>query len=71
MAQRHQHSYVGIDGSAWLETLIDAFERTEDLGDVPCDAKIVSSVMSRLQRPALTTVPSHQRRRRAVLEAHH
>lgn len=68
MGQRHQHSHAGSDASAWLNTLIDTFERTAELGDVPCDAKAVSSMMSRLQRPAAMPAPSHQRRRQATLE---
>ena len=71
MGQRHQHSHARIDGSAWLEMLIDTFERTEQLGGVPCDARIVSSMMSRLQRPAVTSAPGYQRRRQATLEVHH
>jgi hypothetical protein len=68
MGHRHQHSDFRTDDSAWLNTLIDTFERTEDLSDVPCDAKTVSAAMARLNNG--TEKPS-QRRRQATLEVHH
>jgi hypothetical protein len=71
MGQRHQHSDAGIDGFAWLNMLIETFERTEEFGDVPCDAKTMSLMMCRLQRPAVTRARSHQRRRQATLEVQH
>jgi hypothetical protein len=71
MGQRHQHSDAGTDDSAWLNTLINTFERTEEFGDVPCDARTVSVMMSRLQRPAVTPARSHRRRRQATLEVQH
>jgi hypothetical protein len=72
MGQRHQNSHLGTEDAAWLTTLIDTFERTEELAAVPCDAKTVAATMSRLQgRDCTQTLTRWQRRREATLEFHH
>ncbi len=69
MGHRHQNSQPETSDSAWLNTLIDTFERTEELCSVPCDAKTVSATMSRLQGQS-GGASLHQRRRKATLEMH-
>jgi hypothetical protein len=70
MGQRHQNSDPTAD-CAWLNTLIDTFERTEELGNVPCDANTVSAAMSRLQGQPSSRTLVRQRRRQATLELNH
>jgi hypothetical protein len=69
MGQRQQHLLSGTDDSAWLNTLIDGFERTEKLMCVPCDTKTQAAAMARLSRPASRIVTKS--RRQSVLEFHH
>ncbi|MGM4885490.1 hypothetical protein AB7813_06350 [Tardiphaga sp. 20_F10_N6_6] len=76
MSQRHQHpdagtQAAGTDGSAWLSTLIDTFERTAQLENVPCDTKALSAAKARLQRPAILRPRPVLRRRQATLLFQH
>jgi hypothetical protein len=76
MGQRQQHcdagtDQAGTDGSAWLSTLVDTFERAAQLENVPCDAKSLSAAMSRLERPAILPSRPVARRRQATLEVQH
>ncbi|KAA0074609.1 hypothetical protein [Tardiphaga sp. P9-11] len=71
MGQRHQHCDAGTDGSAWLSTLVDTFQRTAQLENVPCDAKSLSAAMARLERPAILPSRRVARRRQVTLEFQH
>ncbi|MEH2477000.1 hypothetical protein V1282_000357 [Nitrobacteraceae bacterium AZCC 2146] len=50
MCQRQLPSRSGTEDSAWLAMLIDAFERTERLGNVACDAELLSAAGLYLQQ---------------------
>lgn len=75
MGQRHQHpdagtQTAGTDGSAWLSTLIDTFERTAQLENVPCDTKALSAAKAHLQRAILRPRPVLRRRQATLLVQH-
>jgi hypothetical protein len=65
MAQRQQYSGDTSD-HGWLSSLVDTFERTELLGNIPCDATSISAARARLERPATVSPckdelePQHQ-----------
>jgi hypothetical protein len=50
MCQRQLPSRSGTEGSTWLAMLIDAFERTERLGNVACDEELLSAAKLHLQQ---------------------
>jgi hypothetical protein len=54
-----------------LSTLIDTFERTAQLENVPCDTKALSAAKARLQRPAILRPRPVLRRRQATLLFQH
>jgi hypothetical protein len=51
-------SQPGFDGSAWLFTLVAAFDRAEHLADVPCDARLLAEARARLSPPSPGNAPS-------------
>ena len=71
MGQRHQYPDAGTDGSAWLSTLIDTFERTAQLENVPCDTKALSAAKAHLQRIAVLQPRPVLRRRQVTLLSQH
>jgi hypothetical protein len=50
MCQRQLPSRSGTEGSTWLAMLIDAFERTERLGNVACNEELLSAAELHLQQ---------------------
>lgn len=71
MAQRQQHPGASNNENGWLLTLVDTFERTEQLGNVPCDEKLLSAARARLERPALPARPETVLRRKAQFQPQH
>jgi hypothetical protein len=71
MGHRHPHPDAGTDSSAWLSTLIDTFERTTQLENVPCDTKALAAAKAHLQRPAILRPRPVSRRRQATLLFQH
>lgn len=52
MGQRQPFS--GAESSDWLSTLVETYDRVEQLRSVPCDVADREAVMSRLNRPAVS-----------------
>lgn len=47
-----QQPFSAADGTMWLSSLVETFERTEQLHREPCDRAVVSAAIERLKRPA-------------------
>jgi hypothetical protein len=52
MAQRQHQSHTNAGNDIWLSMLVDTFESTERLGDIPCDQAAKSAMRQRLAMPA-------------------
>lgn len=53
MAWQQQQSRFTVSDGRWLAMLVDTFEKTERLGNVPCDSASISALRARLTLPAL------------------
>ncbi|MDB5500949.1 MAG: hypothetical protein JWR89_851 [Tardiphaga sp.] len=71
MGQRQQPSNAETEGSAWLGTLVDTFERAERLGDVPCDPGLLSAARLRLQGELSAAEVSGDPDDQTAAEVHH
>jgi hypothetical protein len=56
MAHRNQQAGSRPSESGWLAMLVDTFEVTERLGDVPCGCEAISAIKARLARPATACI---------------
>ncbi|QUS39691.1 hypothetical protein RPMA_13220 [Tardiphaga alba] len=62
-----QHQpFSAADDNAWLSSLVDTFEQTEELSGQQCDPAALAAVMARLQSP--TPARRNLSRRAEVLQ---